>query len=67
MGAGITAGVGRIAGIVSGVTIAAIYASQGDGPLYMGLGAGLVVMGVITAALGPKTTRRSLEAISHKS
>ncbi|MER2084138.1 MFS transporter [Rhodococcus erythropolis] len=67
VGAGITAGVGRIAGIVSGVTIAAIYASQGDGPLYMGLGAGLVVMGVITAALGPKTTRRSLEAISHKS
>lgn len=63
-GAGMINGFGRIAGFASGITVAAVYSSQGSATLYFLLGSGLVVMGVLTAALGPRTTNRSLEVSS---
>jgi putative MFS transporter len=64
VGAGVVNGVGRVAGIVSGIAVAAIYSSYGAHTLYLALGAALIVMGVGASALGPRTTRRSLETIS---
>ena len=64
VGAGVVNGIGRLAGIASGVTVAAIYASQGSGVLYLGLGLGLIAMGLIAGVFGPATTQRPLEDIS---
>ncbi|MCA4135683.1 MFS transporter [Arthrobacter sp. M4] len=63
VGAGVVNGAGRLAGIASGVSVAAIYASQGAQTLYIALGAGLIAMGCIAGAFGPATTQRPLEAI----
>ncbi|BBG03871.1 MULTISPECIES: MFS transporter [Pseudonocardia] len=64
VGAGCVNGVGRVAGVVSGLTVAALYGAWGPGPLYLLLGLGLVAMGGLVALFGPRTTRRSLETIS---
>lgn len=64
VGAGVVNGLGRVAGITSGFAVAAAYAGLGAQPLYLGLAALMVIMGVITATLGPRTTRRSLESIA---
>lgn len=66
VGAGTVNGIGRIAGIASGVSVAAIYSSLGAATLYVILGVGLVVMGLVLAFFGPRTTRRPLEVISEK-
>lgn len=64
VGAGVVNGAGRLAGIASGVSVAAIYASQGAESLYFALGAGLIAMGCIAGAFGPATTQRPLEDIA---
>lgn len=64
VGSGTVNGIARIAGIASGIAVAAIYASLGAGRLYLFLGIGLALMGVVIVSFGPRTTRRSLEIIS---
>jgi putative MFS transporter len=64
VGAGCVNGVGRIAGVLSGLAVAALYSAWGATQLYLVLGAGLVGMGVAVALWGPRTTRQSLENIS---
>jgi putative MFS transporter len=64
VGAGVVNGIGRVAGIVSGLAVAALYSALGPAKLYIALGAGLVLMGIIIAIAGPRTTRKSLEVIS---
>ncbi|WP_113701749.1 MFS transporter [Nonomuraea lactucae] len=66
VGAGTVNGIGRIAGIASGLAVAAMYGSLGAPGLYLLLGLGLLVMGASVALFGPHTTRRSLEKISAK-
>lgn len=64
VGAGTVNGLARIAGIASGVVVAAMYASWGATWLYLILGGGLVLVGLASFAFGPRTTGRSLETIS---
>ncbi|MCY1676509.1 MFS transporter [Pseudarthrobacter sp. SL88] len=65
VGAGTVNGIGRIAGVVSGATVAAMLGSLGSGPTFLIVGTGFVLMGVIVHIFGPRSTGRSLEDISH--
>lgn len=60
---GISASFGRIAGIVAGLTIAAIYSGVGYQTLYVLLAVLVVCSGLVTTIFGPRTTNRSLESI----
>ncbi|MGU3436445.1 MFS transporter [Actinomycetes bacterium M1A6_2h] len=64
VGAGIVAGIGRAGGVVSGVSVAALYSGFGVANLYLTLGAAMCAVGVLLVVLGPKTTGLSLEQIS---
>ncbi|MEU7815138.1 MFS transporter [Pseudonocardia sp. NPDC049154] len=64
VGSGVVAGIARIAGIVSGVAVAAIYTGFGGVTLFAILAGGLLVMGAIVAGFGPRTTGRTLEEIT---
>ncbi|MFD9663582.1 MFS transporter [Rhodococcus sp. NPDC059968] len=64
VGAGTVNGFARIAGIASGILVAAMYAHMGATLLYLILGIGLVLVGLGAFRFGPRTTRRSLETIS---
>lgn len=64
VGAGMISGIARIAGIISGVSVAAIYGHLGAATLYLILGVAMFLVGVIAYAFGPRTTGRTLEEIS---
>jgi putative MFS transporter len=63
-GFGVVSGFARIAGIAAGLTVAAIYQGLGFEVLYSMLAAIILGGGLIVLIFGPKTTNRSLEAIS---
>ncbi|CAH0165917.1 MFS transporter [Microbacterium sp. Bi128] len=66
-GFGVVSGFARIAGIIAGVSVAAIYTGFGYQILYSVLAIGLLAAGIVAGVFGPKTTNRSLEAISDAS
>ena len=63
---GVVMGVGRIAGVIAGLTVAGIYSGLGFQTLYGLLAAVVVCSGLIAAIFGARTTNRSLESISEK-
>lgn len=63
IGSGVVASIARVAGMVSGVAVAAIYSGLGATTLFFILAGGLLIMGAVVAGFGPKTSRRSLEQI----
>jgi putative MFS transporter len=62
--AGTVSGIGRIAGILQGILMAALLQGIGETMTMYILAAVFLAMGFL-ALLGPKATRRSLEEISH--
>ncbi|WOC62734.1 MFS transporter [Paenarthrobacter sp. AT5] len=67
LGFGVVSGIARVAGIISGLTIAVIYAGLGYQGLYVLLAVVITAAGLLVATLGPRTTNRSLESISESS
>ncbi|MGR0218626.1 MFS transporter [Agromyces sp. ZXT2-6] len=67
LGFGVVSGVARVAGIISGLTIAVIYTGLGFQALYVVLAVVISAAGLLVATLGPRTTNRSLESISESS
>lgn len=64
VGAGTVNGMGRFAGVVQGMVVAGMLQGVGETATMLMIAAAFVLMGLL-ALLGPKTTRRSLEEISH--
>jgi MFS transporter, putative metabolite:H+ symporter len=64
VGTGIVGGVGRLAGVVSSLTVAAMYINLGVATLFVVMAVIAVAAGLLVFTLGPRTTRRSLESIS---
>ncbi|MDN4640059.1 MFS transporter [Agreia sp. PsM10] len=64
IGVGMVNGVGRVAGVLSGVVVAAVYTAWGFQVLYLMLAALFVLTGATLFIFGVRTTNRSLEAIA---
>ena len=67
IGVGTVNGIGRLAGILSGVAVGWIYTNLGFQTLYLTLAATFLLTGVVVFTFGVRTTNRSLEAISAES
>lgn len=63
MGVGIVNGMGRVAGVLSGVTIAAIYTAWGFEVMYLILAGIFLLTGTIVMVFGIRTTQQSLDNI----
>ena len=64
LGVGLTYGVGRLTNVAGPFIIAATYASFGYVAVFVFVGGCYLLLATIFAALGPRTTGRSLEAVS---
>lgn len=63
-GVGLVNGVGRVAGVLSGVVVAAVYGEWGAQVVYFLLAVVFALTGITLFLFGVRTTNRSLEAIS---
>jgi putative MFS transporter len=63
LGSGIANGSGRLAGVVGGVLVAALYTGAGLVAVYVYLALAAVLLGVVLALFGERTTNRRLEEI----
>jgi putative MFS transporter len=64
VGGGAVYGVGRIAGVISGVAVAAMYAGWGFQTYFLALAALYLLCGAILLVFGARTAKRSLENIA---
>ncbi|MCD2187769.1 MFS transporter [Actinomycetospora soli] len=64
LGSGIANGSGRLAGVVGGVLVAAIYTGAGTVAVYVYLAVAALLMGVVLLVFGERTSNRALEDIS---
>lgn len=63
LGAGIANGSGRLAGVVGGMLVAALYSGLGMAAVYICLALAALLLGLVMALFGERTTNRRLEDI----
>jgi MFS transporter, putative metabolite:H+ symporter len=64
LGSGIANGTGRLAGVVGGVLVAAIFTGLGMAAVYVYLAAAALLMGLVLLFFGARTSNRGLEEIA---
>ncbi|MDL5159113.1 MFS transporter [Actinomycetospora termitidis] len=64
LGSGIANGSGRLAGVLGGVLVAAIFSGLGLTAVYVYLAVAALLMGLVLLVLGERTSNRALEDIS---
>jgi putative MFS transporter len=63
LGSGIANGSGRLAGVIGGVVVAALYTGSGIVAVYVYLAVAALLMGLVLRLFGERTTNRRLEEI----
>ena len=63
-GMGFNYGIGRLVNILGPLIVAALYAGSGYGSVFAYIGACWIIVAIVAALFGPRTSRRRLEQIS---
>jgi putative MFS transporter len=66
VGTGFTNGIGRLAGAGGGLLVAAVYQGWGYASVFVYVAVCMVLVGLLLAVFGVRTTGRALEAITRK-